>query len=181
MKKKLLLIVMVFLTAYAFGQNMMLEILPLKDGKVTYVGIVQADSINKEELYKRTKRWFIDTYKSGKDVIQLDDKENGDLIGKGFFETYWGQQTINIWQTIKVQVKDGRYRYEITDFNVKYYYAGEFVTGNRNIDMTLEAWDKSFSGRNNKRNEIYTDINSKVLSLIASLEKFVKSKPKDDW
>ena len=181
MKTNFFLIAMIFLTAYAFGQNKFLEIFPFKDGKVNYSGVIQADRISKDELYKRTKRWFIDNYKSAKDVLQLDDKENGELIGKGYLETSWGATTIYVGHTIKIQVKDGRYKYEITDFNVKYYNAGEFASGNRNIDMTLEAWDKLFSGRNKRRNEIYTEINLKIISLIASLEKFVKTQPKDDW
>lgn len=185
MKKQFLILMTAGLiySCNLFGQDKLLGILPLKDGKVTYVDVVQVDSISKDELYKRTKRWFIDTYKSAKDVIQLDDKENGEVIGKGFFETYWqitfySGQNINVWQTIKVQVKDGRYRYEITDFNVKYYVSPSQYTSATNVDMPLETWNQV---REENCKKIYTKIDAEVQLLIISLEKFVKMQPKDDW
>ena len=185
MKKQLLIlpIIVILFSFNVFAQDKLLGILPLKDGKVTYDGVVQVDSINKDELYKRAKRWFIETYKSAKDVIQLDDKENGEVIGKGFFEIYWqvtfmSGQNINVWQTMKIQVKDGRYRYEITDFNVKYYVSASQYSSGANIDSPLEAWNK---GRDDNSKKIYTKIDTEVKSLISSLEKFVRTPPKDDW
>ncbi len=157
--------------------------LPLVDGKITYGGVVQIDGLSSEELYKRTKRWFIETYNSGKDVIQLDDKENGEIIGKGFFETYW-QSTfysgigINIHETIKIQVKDGRYKYEITDFKVKFYVPAAGGMPANNVDAPLETWN---TWREENCNKIRAQIDLDVKGLIASLEKFVRTKPQDDW
>lgn len=183
MKKSVFTIVLALITTFVFGQDKLLGILPLNDGKVTYSGVVQVDNMNKDELYKMTRRWFIDTYKSAKDVIQLDDKENGEVIGKGFFETIWQvtfyyKMNINIWQTIKIQVKDNKYKYEITDFNVKYHSSASQYTSGSNIDMPLELWNK---GRDDNNKKTYTKIDLEVNSIITSLEKYIKSKPKDDW
>ena len=157
--------------------------LPLIDGKITYTGVVQIDSISSAELYKRSKRWFFDTYNSGKDVIQLDDKENGEIIGKGYFETYWqssflGGMNINVYQTIKVQVKDGRYKYEITDFKVKYFVPASQYTKASNVDEPLETWN---TWREENCNKIRAQIDLDVKGLIASFEKFIRTKPRDDW
>lgn len=78
------------LTISSFGQDQkLLDILPMKDGKVVYTGIIQVDSTDKSKLYNKVKKWFVEQYKSAKDVIQLDDKENGEVIGKGYFGTVW--------------------------------------------------------------------------------------------
>ena len=136
--------------------------LPLVDGKITYGGVVQIDGLSSEELYKRTKRWFIETYNSGKDVIQLDDSGIG----------------INIHETIKIQVKDGRYKYEITDFKVKFYVPAAGGMPANNVDAPLETWN---TWREENCNKIRAQIDLDVKGLIASLEKFVRTKPQDDW
>ncbi len=166
-----------------FGKSGNLSQLPIIDGKITYTGVVQVDSLSSEELYKRSKRWFFDTYNSGKDVIQLDDKESGEIIGKGFFETYWESSFIsgigiNVFQTIKVQVKDGRYKYEITDFKVKYYVAPSKYASASNVDEPLETWN---TWREENCNKIRAKIDIQVKGLITSFEKFVRTKPQDDW
>lgn len=182
MKRILFSLTFILITSFVFGQDKLLGILPLKDGNVNYSGVVQVDSISKDttkkdELYKRAKRWFIDTYNSAKDVIQLDDKENGEIIAKGFFEVsrqvgfLLTTQTFNIWQTFKIQVKDGRYKYEITDFRIK------SITGE--MDQPLEKWMSGSEVEYNKKYCVLIDTH--VKELITSLEKFMNTKPKDDW
>ena len=48
---------------------------PMVDGKVIYSEIVSIENNTKDILYGKSKLWFADTFKSSKDVIQLDDKE----------------------------------------------------------------------------------------------------------
>lgn len=174
---------LLFVTISSYSQDKLLDILPLVEGRVTYTGIVQVDDVSSDELYNRAKRWFVDTYKSGKDVIQLDDKENGEIIGKGFFEemwmvTFYGGQNVNVWQTIKVQMKDGRYRYEITDFRMKYFVSASQYTSSSNVDVALEEWNK---GRDANNKKFYPKIDSHIKSLIESLDKAMKTKTKSDW
>ena len=76
-----------FFLAYGINaQDKLLDILPLQGGKVDYTEVVHVDSVSKNELYARAKLWLVDTYKSSINVIQLEDKENGEIIGKGFSE-----------------------------------------------------------------------------------------------
>src|SRR5450830_1164209 len=127
MRKIYILFIVLFISNGILAQEKLLGILPLKDGKVTYTDIIQLQGVSKNEIYNRAKHWFIDTFNSGKDVIQLDDKETGEVIGKGCFKAVWminfySSQSVNVWKTIKIQIKDGRYRYEITDFRMRNYY-----------------------------------------------------------
>lgn len=69
---------------------------------------------------------FNENFKSSKHVLQIEDKETGELAGKGTMEVqfiikYLGERSypsdvdfkMNVW------VKDGRYKYQITDFIAK--------------------------------------------------------------
>ncbi len=91
---------------------------------LTYSNVVKVDTtISAQQLYLRCRSWFAESYKNSQDVIQMDDKENGKIIGKGnlefFSKIFVGSSCTKGWirYTISVQVKDGRYKYEITNFN----------------------------------------------------------------
>jgi hypothetical protein len=165
------------------AQDKLLGILPLKDGKVTYTGVVQLQSVSKDELYKRAKNWFINAYNSGKDVIQLDDRENGEFIGKGCFKALWkisfyASANVNVWKTIKIQIKDDCFRYEITDFRMRYYYLPSQNASVNDVGIPLEEWNKGHDANNKK---FYPKINDQVNSLTKSLENAMKNKIDDSW
>lgn len=103
------------------------RIFPQIDGAVIYSGIVDLNA-NKDELFNRAKAWFVSRYNSANDVLQMQDKNDGIIMGKGVFEEYYnmglmiGNQKVNVFHTVKIYVKDGKYKYEITDLSGKYYY-----------------------------------------------------------
>src|SRR5437868_3851017 len=57
---------------------------PIQDGKIVYQGIVDIQGKQKLDLYRNAQQWFVDYFKSSKDVIQNQDKEDGFIIGKGY-------------------------------------------------------------------------------------------------
>lgn len=175
----------IILSNLTYSQEKFLELLPMKDGKVNYNDVVLVDSCSKDRLYLKAKHWFIDSYRSAKDVIQLDDKENGELIGKGFFETYWqilfyaGQQ-INVWYTVKIQMKENKFRYEITDFRIKYYSAptSKYDSGS-DVDLPLEEWNKQ---RPENLRKVCKKIDIEIQNTISTLKSTMKSQMKnEDW
>jgi hypothetical protein len=115
-----------------FGQKKETPILPIDSAtsKITYSEVVFVDSLtNKNELFLRAREWFAKTYKSSMNVIQMEDKENGKIIGKAllkvFMTTFVDSQLESgfINYSISIYIKDGRYKYEITDF----YHTGMFI------------------------------------------------------
>ncbi|HEY8688444.1 MAG TPA: DUF4468 domain-containing protein [Chitinophagaceae bacterium] len=105
-------------------------IFPEENKEVLYTGVVNVDSnLKKDELYVRARAWFVNEYKSAKDVIQMEDKQAGEIIGKGLISAIYTegrgllaiQWKITIWHTVSVFVKDGKYKYEIKDINGSYY------------------------------------------------------------
>lgn len=172
-----LFLIFVWLPAIAFaqkGKDKFFSILPEVDGVVMYTGVVQVDStITKTELFNRAKAWFVTEYKSANDVIQMEDKEAGVIMGKGFAEAdykanFMAVNYANIYHTVKVYVKDGRYKYEITDLTGK--FKAETGFNDIDIDNVIPVYNKP------RKEKIITSANAKMLSIIESLKKGM-SKP----
>lgn len=104
---------------------------------------------SKEELFNRARLWFADYYKSSKDVLQISDRESGELVGKPLFKyssRYFvgSAATVGVVNyTIKVFVKDGRYKYIVSDFNHEAYFTNEhkhsfgLITSDSTQDMGM--------------------------------------------
>lgn len=88
-------------------------------GKIRYSDVINVENASSNELYLRAKAWFAHSFNSAQNVIQFDDKESGKIIGKGLFSvrtvTLGSHDAGNIKFTIEIQVKDGKYKYIITD------------------------------------------------------------------
>lgn len=93
--------------------------IPFKDGSPHIERIVQLDSTyTKEMLYSNAKRWFAQVFNDANHVIQVDDRQGGEIIGKGYLAISWKYifpETHNQKFTISINVKDGKYRYKIYD------------------------------------------------------------------
>lgn len=93
----------------------------LDTGRYGYVEVVTADGIPAPELYARAKAWVAQQYRSAQHVIQLDDPSTGKLVVKGNFPgTARGDAGVYyVGHTLTLEVKPGRYRYTLTDFDAK--------------------------------------------------------------
>ncbi len=89
---------------------------PFIDGMINYTRVVNIDSASKDDLYKRAKNWVVHNYVSPKNVIQVDDKEEGKIICTGTFVIHFGGKTPSIRHTLEIDVKDNKYRYSMTNF-----------------------------------------------------------------
>ena len=103
--------------------------------KITYTDKVFVDSAtNKQELFSRAREWFAKTYKSSSKVIQMEDKESGKIIGKALMQVYhkglgMSFESGYINYTFSIYIKDGKYKYEVTDF----YHTGQYVGNGKRI------------------------------------------------
>jgi hypothetical protein len=87
-----------------------------------FTEVVTVEGVKSDELYFRAREWFTMAFKSSKDVLQMDSKERGTLIGKGTIEIPPGSligpskdAAGFVHFTLTVYVKDGRYKYEVAD------------------------------------------------------------------
>jgi hypothetical protein len=145
--------------------------------------VVKVDTtLSSNELYLRARAWFAESYRSAQDVIQMDDKENGKIIGKGNIRytsrIFVGSEGTKGWirYTISIQVKDGRYRYEITDF----YHEGNPLNSGGQFSFGLITNDTecpykigSMTGKG-WRNKVWNDIKETIKKNILSLTESIK-------
>lgn len=152
-----------FSSLLVFGQD-----LPIKDGKVFYEKIDSANG-TKNELYNRAKLWFANTFKDSKSVIQIDNKEDGQLLGKGNFDVPYRYVVNTVAQcnfTIKFDFKDNKYRVQIYNINYQWQLSG-------NTTMNIEQLQTSYNGR--YYNKIAPPTDTQIKSMIASLQKTLSS------
>lgn len=87
------------------------------DGCLSFSKVVTATdtAMTKDAIYDKVQSYFSYTYKDGKNVIQVADKEAGYIIGKGIYplisDTY---KTIFTEHIVKVECRDGKARIIIT-------------------------------------------------------------------
>lgn len=124
--KKLLLCVFLICNLFVFAQSKK-EMLAEMDGKynvddnnnVTITKIIEIDGLKKEEIYPRVLAYFTYNYGNGESVIQVQEKENGLIIGKGIYDNvHVGYSLvtteIDLWHVIRVDIKDSKVRVFIT-------------------------------------------------------------------
>jgi len=177
MKKiSIITILIILITLNLTAQEKLLDIFPLKDGKVTYVGVVEIEGVTQKELHKRANFWFAKTYKSSQDVIQMDTEEQ--IISKGFYTiraggSGLGGYEMQVWNTLTIQFKDGKYRYIVEDF----------IGKNEQWDLLIELWNGTWNEKiRNKRNaKVYPEVNEGMLNILASLKKEMSETINDDW
>jgi hypothetical protein len=89
---------------------------------IEYIEVVQADGLKKDQLYSAALAWFSETFRSAKKVFDVQDREAGRIVGKPLFQyestVFIGSARIRgvVRYSVTVEVKDGRYRYNIGNF-----------------------------------------------------------------
>jgi hypothetical protein len=183
----LLCVTTFFLTSSAFGQNETPN-LPIDSitAKIVYSEVIHVDSLTKkQELFSRAREWFAKAYKSSTSVIQMEDKESGKIVGKALMQVYYkNRQNGYINYTISIQVKDGRYKYEVTDF----YHTGQgsSIPDYGLCEKMINSSDKYFGVSMQKNyNSCLFELDKNIKDLISDLKSAMATKPQnianDKW
>ncbi|MFA4853096.1 MAG: DUF4468 domain-containing protein [Bacteroidales bacterium] len=130
---KKLLITVVVITGFsvsAFTQKTTTENIPglpidTVTKKIMYKGVIQQPGIT-DTLYYRALHWVNTFFKNPIDVTKIRDKENGKVEGIYRFKVYNtpvkdGTKTEAglVSYTFIIECKENKYRYKITDLNLK--------------------------------------------------------------
>jgi hypothetical protein len=101
--------------------------LPIKNGIVTYQGVIEIPGSSMTELYGFAKKFIAETYNSTDAAIDMDDTLNGVIVvkGKSYIPLKWVQRVGGKIETIKsvvltkhvliFEVKDNRLRFTVKD------------------------------------------------------------------
>jgi hypothetical protein len=198
MKQLTLTTAILLMTFGLFGQKQkdVTPTLPFDDEtkRITYSEVVTVDSsTSKNELYSRGREWFAKAYKSSTDVLQMDDKESGKIVGKALMQVYHKALGSNyksgyINYTISLYLKDGRYKYEITNFHHTGQYVGDgnsipdYGVCEDMINTTKKTMGMSYQKTfNYYLTQMDENIKDLILDLKATMSKKTEVKKKDDW
>ena len=181
MKRILTLIILFnFSTLILFSQE---DILPIdkETGKISYSEIVKVDSVDAKALYNNAKIWFVHYFNSAKNVLQLDDKESGRIIGKGLLNVTTSvivkADAGVVKFTIEINAKDGRYKYTFTDFWHEAYISK--ITTPGDLRLSKPGGGILTMGKGNW-NGIKRQTNEMVLDMILNLKKAMSSSQNKD-
>ena len=89
-------------------------------GLIDYTETVAVADVSQAVLFTRAKLWLAGSFRSVKDVVQVEDKDAGVIVGRGYSPigiAYFGQVSAQrLYYTLKLGFKDGKYKYELSDF-----------------------------------------------------------------
>lgn len=170
---------------------------------IEFTEVVNIDSATKVQLFEQGRRWFAATFGDSKSVLEISDKESGELTGKGnvkFYHTlnntitdYESEYSGIITFQISILFKDGKYKVTITNFTheathkiiSQYGSRGPVSVGRLYYKTVLHPVIKGNGGGMfekyymKQENEVYTLARQKALKegadLLKSLEKFMRS------
>jgi hypothetical protein len=146
--------------------------------------IVVVENGDAKELYGRAKLWIARSFNSAKDVIQLDNPDDGIIILKGVIPydapafNPGTNFTGSFHFMLTLEFKDGRYKYMFENLRHMAYkssYSGGLLTNEKpecgGMFMTIKAWRTiTFTG--------YEMINQTIDSMTDSMKNSSKDK---DW
>lgn len=206
MKNQLLTLALLFITTLSFSQDKEESqikenlIIPTKNGVIFYEQVAQCTDGHKE-LYLKARKWFVDTFRNAKSVIQMEEKEDGKLAGKAYhtykFSNGMSSSDVSIDFTLNLDIKDGKYRVQFYDMygsntNVNggmailgalggSYNATRDATTIRQIEYN-KVLNDFLAGKRVKYNKKLLDgMNDQVKILFASLEKTMKKPTTEEF
>jgi hypothetical protein len=179
--KKFLIIVFISMGIYANAQE-----------NLAFSKVIKTDSVGKYMIYTTIMDWFATVYGSSKEVIKMSDKDAGVIIGKGLFDYShrgkgfgWSCFDGTIKYTIRIDIKDNRYKVTLSDFNHtnKLSNSGQcamgflttsesFVPGKPKDDIIDVAWKDMKLQSENYSNNIFNELENKTKNL---------KNANDDW
>lgn len=151
-----------------------------ENNQVYFMEVVSMDGVGQLELFKRARNWVKSYYKNPTAFIDEMDSVNGKLVMKPQFATYRilkndvKAQSAIVKYTLVVGFKEGKYRYEIKDLNLK---APSYFP----IEKLFNEQDPNMADNYNTLNEA----NQTILDLINNLKETMKEPStkvkKDEW
>ncbi|KPH13513.1 DUF4468 domain-containing protein [Chryseobacterium sp. ERMR1:04] len=182
--KKLFVFIILFLTITLHAQDK--EI-------IKYTEVIKTLDSTKpaKVLYAAAKIWFTQTFKNPKEVIILEDADNNILVGRGSMKysskVFMGSGAREGWISFDITIacKDGRYKYDFTNFIHEGNTVSLGIITNEEMLSTLTGMlaggPKGYKIK--VTNEIREIISNKVNSEIEDLKKTM-NKPiisKEEW
>ncbi len=164
MKKVMVLAVMAVL---------MISSLMAQNNKLSFEKVIKVDSIQKQFIYNGIKEWIGMNFVSSKNVIEVDDKDVGIIIINALTDYSMGKLRYLAYEgylryTIKLQIKDGRFKIEITNFthqvnNSPSYWSIGILSNSEEFQGKCSGMERSYF------NKVWNDLKQKSESLSVTI------------
>lgn len=166
--KHFIILIILLTSLKVFGQK---DTIPKVNGTYQYQEIVNLDTtFKKDYLYKNTKLFFVQAYKSSKDVVQYDEKDQ--IIGKGFFRVKeyqaLAQWTWDIYFTTQINIKDGKYKYRLFDIRIEQAAGTGAYERDAILDIDQALAQTTKAGYKKVTKKLYSD-------MIAGFKDYIKT------
>ncbi len=158
-------------------------------GGMIYTQVVDVEKASSLQLYNRAKLFLQKTFISDTPVIVVDDKESGFLSGKGKlisdlslgYALLTGETQMRYEMIIEIRVKDGRYRYEISNIEIitQGYRARIDESFRKNPEASKRKFERELSEKEFKK---YMSESNPIIKVINQLKTTMKdSSDKNDF
>jgi hypothetical protein len=117
----------------------------------------------KPQIHVAARNWLALTFQDAKQVIEVDDREAGRIIGRGAVEVSSIGIVSPVRFTVMIESKDGRLRTTYQDFEIRGSYTGQWAPV-----------------RSDGMNNYPEKVTARLKELDASLVKYVSSSASDD-
>lgn len=160
---KVITFLFVFSLVQAYGQDKLLNVLPLVDSKVVYRHVHEVASDDKLELQHKAQTWFRDSHIPIHENKPLDDAHQ-QIVGEHSIKALWGpNQFDELKKTVEFKIelilKKDRYQYKFSNFVVK----------DRNKAIQLEIYQMDQRKLQKYNRDFYNRIDEEIKVLILSL------------
>lgn len=134
------------------AENLSSQLTLDKNKSLTYTQVIDCGEQTKEQLYITLNHWFVESFNDANSVIQLNDKDAGVIIGKGYLADIAGHlggmnaYNVSIHPIIKVDIKDKKIRvtYTVQCYDVEKSVGGgvmsAFSNGSTKPTLSSEKW-----------------------------------------
>lgn len=146
-------------------------------GEYKYEDVVTVSGVSQNQLINKASKW-LELYYQNNDPIQIDSAQIKKI---GFKKLHWKfiKKTIplDIFIDVSIKVKNGKYKYEFSNFQMGKKVYGEIDATDLNI--YIERFPEQY--------QIYIEepIDAELTKAIASLEFFIRNgkleNDEDDW
>ncbi len=156
MKKLFCFFLVAFLGLQCFSQNEEIimklatisEEWKLENDAVVVQKVIEVPGQTKDQLYNAVREFLVVNYNDANSVIQIDNKDDGIIVGKGIFgdiyctEVFLGSAVKNsFWHIIKCEIKDEKLRVTITmnkyDMDTPASESGGYYTAAKHIEYPI--------------------------------------------
>lgn len=200
MKKILLLICVIFCYANANSQSKELKqkyekylsngVFTIENDEIIVSRVIKDIRGDKNSNYIKVKNFFARKYKDANSVIQVDDKEAGIIIGKGYYKDLksWVYMmttyvSFNAYHIVRVDIKDDRVRVICNASDYDYNPQGGSYQSVKIVDYA-PITDKRFIDKG-KQTEAFLNLITRMSNTIDEIEDSLKtgiiSTENSDW